>query len=108
MQYSIRSGLITSIALSVMQWIIFGLFVWQLPPEIPLYFSLPTGQNQLANKDMYILIPLVCLSITILNSILMRFKKDTPPVYASIIVWSSVLICLLGTISMLHIVLLML
>ena len=90
------------------QWLIFGLFTWQLPPQIPLYYSLPTGESQLADKNMFILIPLLSVGIIVINSILIRLNKDTPPIYPQIIAWATALTTFLATIGMLHITMLVL
>jgi len=56
----------------------FPFFKWEsLPPQIPLFYSRPWGQDQLAPKILIFLLPAVSFVVFLLNSLLVKwlFKK---------------------------------
>ena len=60
-------------------WILYGIFYQFMPPQVPLFFSRPWGQNQLISKNTFIVLP---ASLTLLFLINTRFasfllKRDT-------------------------------
>lgn len=78
----------------------------RLPPSIPLYYSLPWGEEQLARPADLFIIPLSVMLIFLLNLTLsMTFlKKDD--FLTQFLMWSSCLIALVGAISIIKIILL--
>ena len=57
--------------------ITFGLFIQgRLPPQIPLFYSLPQGEGQLSNSVGLIIPSLFSLSITAVNFFLAGILKD--------------------------------
>lgn len=50
--------------------IIFGFFWTSLPPQLPLFYSLPRGPEQLANPLSFILLPSLALLLMLFNVIL--------------------------------------
>lgn len=59
--------------------IVAAVFVFynRLPPEVPLYYGLPVGNLQLADRSYLILPSSIALAFIILNLILSVFIKDT-------------------------------
>lgn len=47
-----------------------------LPPEVPLFYGLPEGQEQLANSYALIFPSIVSIFITLLNSTIASFIRD--------------------------------
>lgn len=47
-----------------------------LPPEVPLFYGLPEGQEQLTNSFALIFPSIVSIFITVLNSIIASFIHD--------------------------------
>lgn len=43
-----------------------------LPEKLPLFYSLPWGGSQLANKEQFLIIPALCLSIGLVNLLISR------------------------------------
>ena len=43
-----------SLLLLVISWAIYGLFYHFLPPQLPLFFSMPWGEDQLVDKQLFI------------------------------------------------------
>jgi hypothetical protein len=90
----------------LIQWGLVGLFIWQLPPEIPLWYSLPAGTMQLSAREWFLLLPGLSLGIGIVNLIMIRIGAAAVKVYASLMMWLTTLIIFMATIAMLHIILL--
>lgn len=77
-----------------------------LPPVIPLYYSLPWGEEQLSKPYEIFIIPLslsvfFLISLTF-SSIFLRKMKF----YAKLLLWSTNIIALLGLIAVFRIILL--
>lgn len=52
------------------------LFGNRLPPEIPLYYGLPSGTGQLADKTMIVLPSIAALSFILVNFAIVLFLKN--------------------------------
>ena len=53
-----------------------AVFAWRfhlLPPQIPLFYSLPSGEDQLVEWWMIFAIPIIMDAIVVLNSVLIHF-----------------------------------
>lgn len=76
-----------------------------LPPELPLFYSRPWGQEQLAKKFFIFILPLASLTIFFLNSILAKylFKKNEDFLFKACFS-SSLVFSLLCTISLIKII----
>ena len=100
----VRWGMGVSALLLLGQWLLLGFFVWQLPPEIPLFFSLPTGSQQLANRSWYLILPSLSIVIFVVHLVLIRFSSNYVKVYGEIIAWGAALAIFLATIAMINVV----
>lgn len=47
-----------------------------LPPEVPLFYGLPEGQEQLASSSALIFPSIISIFITLLNSTIASFVRD--------------------------------
>lgn len=47
---------------------IFSIYFPKLPPKLPLFYSLPWGEGQLASKEQFFLLPIFLILITLINS----------------------------------------
>lgn len=58
--------------------IIVWIFISQahLPPEVPLFYGLPSGEEQLSQSPLLILPPIISLILIGLNFLLIRTTKD--------------------------------
>ena len=100
--YWVRTGLLTAAVLTLIQWIIFGIYAWQLPPEIPFYYSLPSGSSQLAGSEWFLFLPSLNLGFLLINTILLRLQQHLVQIYLQLFTWLTTLICFLITIAMVH------
>jgi len=87
--------------------LIFLLLKWRgLPPQVPIFYSLPWGEEQLGNPIFLFLLPLSSLFFGILNYLLAIWSFRDYPLASKILIWLSVLITLLTTIALVKIILL--
>lgn len=75
----------------------------QLPPQIPLYYSLPWG-SQLASTSDLLIIPVYCLIILILDNFLAAFSLAVSRLISKLLVIFSLLVSLFGLVALLQIV----
>ena len=76
----------------------------RLPPELPLLYSRPWGEEQLAPAAFLLVLPLGGLMIVFLNIGMAGVLFEESPFLARILVWSSVLVSLISSIAVFKIV----
>lgn len=76
-----------------------------LPPEVPLFYSRPWGQEQLAQKLWLFFLPFICFLVTIINFRLASLFYKKEPFLAKIFVWTSFIIAFLVSINIIRILL---
>lgn len=59
------------------------------PPEIPLFYSLASPEQQVVKKVWVLLIPVIALTIFIVNITYIRFNKNFDTILTQITTWSS-------------------
>jgi hypothetical protein len=70
-----------------------GIWKWNaLPPQIPLFYSLPRGEEQMGNAYQLLILPLLCVIFFIINFILAIFFYDVKKLV-------SILFMIIGTIA---------
>ncbi len=83
-------------------------FVWinlaKLPPQVPLYYGNVEGAEQLGPVSGLFIPPGFCLVFLLMNSIITKSYKDD--FLSSLLVWSSVILTILSTITVLKIMML--
>lgn len=82
--------------------IIFGKF---LPPKLPLFYSLSWGEKQLANSIQLLIIPASIAAVALFNLIVSWQLHDSQSVFKKILLYSSILISIILTITFLKIIL---
>lgn len=74
----IRRLYLISLILGIFLLVLVGLLWKRLPPELPLFYSLPWGESQIVNKPLLLLPPAIILLFNSLGIILTRFfLKDS-------------------------------
>lgn len=70
----------------------------KLPPQIPLFYSRPWGEEQLASNYWLLILPFSLLGLLIFNLTLSSlFKKEL--LLSKILLWTPVILILLATIT---------
>lgn len=77
-QKTARSALFIALGLVLVMLGLFAGFYQKLPPEVPLFYSRPWGEAQLASPWFLLVLPALSLFITALNFILSGLFFDSP------------------------------
>jgi len=85
----------------------FTFLIWkfnQLPNEVPLYYSLPWGESQLASASALFLLPTFSLLVLLINHLLaVAFLKITP-LLSRLLIIMSLIFSLFSLITLLQII----
>lgn len=68
-KYFLMSILLTVTSIIIIS-LFFLLFYNRLPDKLPLFYSLPWGENQLAVKQQFLLLPVTLALICLINSLI--------------------------------------
>ncbi len=97
---SSKKSIRLSLFLTALNLILVAIFFRKLPPEIPLFYSRPWGESQLVTKNQFLILPLGGLLILIINLRLASFLFSRELILAKIITWTTTVISLLISISL--------
>jgi len=92
-----------SLILLFLNLLLTGIYWWQLPPEIPLFFSLPYGPSQLSQRVWFFLLPGLSLFCFICFPMLTKFKVKSS-LYLPMLSWLTTLSLFLLSLAMIHII----
>jgi uncharacterized membrane protein len=93
---------LTNIIFIIAQVLLIFLTQNKLPPQIPLFYSNPWGSNQLADKFMIAILPVLSGTILISNLFLAKISKDK--VLAKLLNFASLVFSLFCLISIIKII----
>lgn len=83
----------------------FLLLTWKnLPPQLPLFYSLPWGEEQLGKPVFLLILPLSSLFWGILNFFLGVFSFEKQPLAAKILIWATFWFTFLTSLTLVKIV----
>jgi hypothetical protein len=102
------SGLLIGGVMWLMQMMILAVFYGQLPPEVPLYYSLPTGIEQLAAKAFLWMLPGITLLFLLTSLVIMRMGMTTLKIFHQTLIWLTGLVGFMSLVSLMRIILLIL
>jgi len=81
------------------------IFKWpKLPPELPLYYSLPWGEEQLATPIQLLILPFISLSVFFLNFFLASILLEKAPWLCRILILISTIFAFLSMVTLIKIV----
>lgn len=81
------------------------IFTWsKLPPQLPLFYSLPWGEEQLGQPILLLVPPIGCLLWGALNFFLAVFCFKQQPLASKILVWSTVILTFLSSLTLVKII----
>lgn len=72
----------------------------KLPPQLPLFYSRPWGEEQLVAKNLFFILPAACFTFIIINLRLASFFFKKEVLLSQILIWSALIFSLLTTISL--------
>lgn len=76
-----------------------------LPPKLPLFYSLPWGDGQLATHQQFFIIPASIALITLLNVVISWQLHSQQIFFKKVLLFSSLIVSLILTITFIKIVL---
>lgn len=101
----IKTAVRVSFILPLFSFLILAFFWKKLPPQVPLFYTKPWGEEQLA-KDFFLwLLPSLSLILTLINLRIASLLYKDQPFLSYLIVWGNVTICLLSAITLIRILL---
>lgn len=84
-----------------------GLLIFKfnsLPQQVPLYYSLPWGEGQLAAAASLFLLPTFSIIILLLNNLIATFFLKTIPLFSRLLTVFSLIFSFLSAISLTRII----
>lgn len=93
--FPLVSALILSISLLILQPF--------LPRQLPLFYSLPWGEAQLANIEQFLIIPASAACITLINLIIYWQLHESQILFKHILIGISLICCLILIMSFIKI-----
>jgi hypothetical protein len=85
----------------------FGLLIWKfnnLPNQVPLYYSLPWGEPQLASTSALFLLPIFSLLILLINHLLAAAFLKIIPLLSRLLILMSLIVSLFSLITLSQII----
>lgn len=93
-----------NIGLICLQWILFGVFLVYLPPELPLLYSKPWGVDQLVNKYYLSILPASSTILLIIDFLISSWMIKKSVLVSKIMMWSMVVANILASIAVVKMV----
>jgi len=100
---NILRALVLTIIVVLAQIVLIVLYFSKLPPRVPLYYSRPWGQPQLAETLYLFLLPSLSLIIFVINSLLASLFVDHKEFYSHCLVWVSTIFSVFNLITLIKI-----
>ena len=100
---TVGTGILVVIASIVTAW-----KLKELPAKVPLYYSLPRGEARLVTKEFLFLIPVLLVLAFLVNCTLQCLYYRKEVFLSRLIGWNSLLFSLLGTYTLIRIIVLIL
>lgn len=75
-----------------------------LPPQVPLYYSLPWGESQLAQASLLFIFPTISLILLLINHLFAISLSKTSLLLSRILLIISLIFSFLSLVAILHIV----
>jgi len=76
----------------------------ELPPQVPLYFSLPWGDGRLAPASSLFLLPTFSILITIINHLVAIFLVSQHLLFSYLLIIFSLVFSVFSSVSLFHII----
>lgn len=93
---------ITLILLGI-SWIILLFFWFKLPPQVPLLYSRPWGENQLVNKSLITLLPGLSTFLSLVNLRLASLLFKNEKFLSQVLVWLNLTVAVLAATALVRI-----
>ena len=74
-----------------------------LPPQLPLYYSRPWGDEQIAPRLFVSIFPIISIICLLINTMLARVFFYTENLLSTVLLWSAMLVVILSSIGFIKI-----
>lgn len=102
-RFSFYSVLIT-LALIFITFLFYLIYFANLPSKLPIFYSHSWGEEQLASREQFIILPLIVILITMINLIVSWHLHSTQILLKKIINFVTILVALLILVTSLQII----
>ena len=103
LEKSISTQIRVGVILIIIQVGLIIFFYPKLPPQIPLFFSRPWGEQQLIQPILIIILPIFSLVFLIINSLIASMFLEKEKFLSQILAFGSVLFATFNTIALVKI-----
>lgn len=93
-----------NIILIIVQFALLFLKLNDLPPQLPLFYSQPWGESQLASASSIFLLPILSLAILLVNHFTAAFLYASHKLFSYLLIVISLICCLFSLISLTQII----
>ena len=100
---AIKTALRFNLALIAFVFIFVAIFWTKLPPQLPLFYSKPWSQDQLAPKSWFLILPSICFLMVLFNLRLASLFLKKEALLAKILVWTATILVLLVSTTIIRI-----
>lgn len=100
---TLKKGILIIFFLLGLNFLSIALFWIKLPPQLPLFYNRPWGEEQLVSKNGFLILPFSCLVFSIISLRIAGFFYKKEILLSQILVLSSLLICILTNITLIQI-----
>lgn len=100
-----KNPLIFSLTISLFLIILILLLPKFLPARLPLFYSLPWGESQLAESKQFLIIPSVILILSFINLLIVRQLHPQQILFKKILEFTSIFISIVLAITVFRIIL---
>lgn len=98
-----RPAIVMGLAIFSLNILLLIFFFKRLPPLLPLFYSLPWGEEQLAGPTSLILLPFGSFVLGSFNFLFAAFVFKDQPLAAKILIWAIPVLILLCVITLIEI-----
>lgn len=95
---------VTTLLIALLILVFWQLNITNIPSQIPLFYSLPWGENQLASSSQFIIIPSLIALITLFNVSLSWYLHPSQYPLKRILAFSSFIVSILMLITSIKII----
>jgi hypothetical protein len=89
-----------------LQWLGVGVFYTFLPPQVPLFYSRPWGQDQLADKQFLFIVPAVASVLFLVHTLVNGKYVKVNKLMVHIFLWGQLAVNILATVVVIKTILL--
>lgn len=100
----IRQPFLISFLISLVAILLSLTIYFQIQPEIPLFYSLATKQQQLVNKEWLFIFPIFSMAISVFHILLLGLIRSYDRLVLQLYAWSTVLVQVILILAFIRIV----